>query len=130
MDFAIWLGCIAAVGMMIVAVATNSTMAKHLVEESRRVEREFKMKEAERTHTQRVYLETKTLPEFPWPSGRTWTDANEVVHSVPAGYFAITICELEIPPSSPLAEEVVDRYPYDPAGIVIATCVGCLGREG
>lgn len=130
MDFAMWLGGIAAIGMMIVAVGSTRSMAKHLADESRRFEWEYKMKEAARTHDQRVYLETKTLPPHPWPSGRTWTDLDGVVHSVPAGFFAITICGTEIPPCKPLAEDLIDRYPYDAAGVTVATCFECLGREG
>lgn len=128
-DVAYLLGGIAAIGCMTVAIAVTRNMGKHFVEEGRKYEREQRVKEAIRQHAHRVEIETKCRDNRHWPSGRTWTDHEDVVHTVPAGYFAVTICGKEIEPSSILAEEVVDRYPYDPAVSCPTTCFACLGGE-
>jgi len=123
------LGGIAAVGMFYTAIVVNHRLAKQIKKDSEAWDRVYRHKEGVRKHEALVDLERSTFVSREYPSGRTVTDNDGVVHSVPAGFFAITMCELEIRPSNPTAEDPIDRYPYDPAGIVAATCLECLGRE-
>jgi len=79
-------------------------------------------------HASLVTVELATLPASPWPSGRTWTDDCEIVHSIPAGFFAITLCGQTLPCVHPNERDPIDRYPYDRANQ--ANCVASLAKEG
>ena len=120
---------VAAVGIGYCAIVVNNRLARQIRRDAVAWERQYRHREAVEAHKHRVELERSTFVSREYPSGRTVTDAEGIVHSVPAGFFAITMCELEILPTNPTAKEVVDRYPYDPAGVVVATCLECLGRE-
>jgi hypothetical protein len=128
-DVMIVVGCVVCVGMLVVAIATNRILKRHLRAANNKADREANLRHAVIKHDRRVYQELATMPEAPWPSGRTYTDGDDVTHSVAAGFFAVTICGEEVECHSPLAEEVVDRYAYDVEGALVATCVICLGKE-
>ncbi len=84
-------------------------------------------------HVTRVTVEQATMPERPWASGRTWTDEDDVTHSMPAAFFAVTMCGLTVPCVAPNEEEIVRRYPYDAndgTRAKVANCVACLAKEG
>lgn len=122
---------LAALGL---AVATHAFVTGRQALRMTRAEHEawtrrHRRQEAERAHGQRLLCEQAALPDDPWPSGRTWTDEEDVVHSVPAGFFAVTMCGLPIAPSNAEAPEVVDRYPYNRAIVDQTNCVDCLAKE-